>query len=98
MIFSLSCQKGSWIEDFRKLNYRHPYYFWVTAKEGSISRVAGRIAMSYADRIFLLGERLNEELSEKDKNNWIRLVIGVSGSLLKMESCSCRNRCFGYLI
>ena len=83
------------------MNFRHLYYFWVVAKEGSITRAAnrlglaiqtvstqltqleqsigksllmpqgrslvlteaGRLALAYADQIFLLGEQLQEALS-----------------------------------
>ena len=31
------------MEDFRKLNYRHLFYFWMTMKEGSISKAAERL-------------------------------------------------------
>ena len=82
------------------LNFRHLYYFWVVAKEGSVTRAAerldvaiqtisaqlslleqslgksllapqgrrlvlteaGRVALAYADQIFLLGEQLQEVL------------------------------------
>ena len=29
-----------------KFNYRHLYYFWVVAKEGSITRAAARLDMA----------------------------------------------------
>src|SRR3954471_13061043 len=86
------------------LNFRHLYYFWVVAKEGSVTRAAerlgvaiqtismqlsmlerevgkslltrqgrrltlteaGRVALGYADQIFLLGEQMREVLSETD--------------------------------
>lgn len=111
------------MEDFRKLNYRHLFYFWMTMKEGSISKAAerldvavqtismqlsvleksigkvlfvqrgrrlvlteaGRIAISYADKIFMLGEKMKEELQEEGGGPRVRLVIGVSDSLPKPE-------------
>jgi LysR family transcriptional activator of nhaA len=101
-------------------NFRHLYYFWVVAKEGSITRAAerlglaiqtvstqltlleqsfgkalftqqgrrlalteaGRLAMSYADQIFLLGEQMQEALDASDSAR-IRLAVGISDSLPK---------------
>jgi len=101
-------------------NFRHLYYFWVVAKEGSITRAAerlglaiqtvstqltlleqafgkalftqqgrrltlteaGRLAMSYADQIFLLGEQMQEALDASDSSR-IRLAVGISDSLPK---------------
>src|SRR6478609_5210544 len=104
------------------LNYRHLYYFWVVAKEGSLTRAAerldvavqtisaqlalleqalgkslltphgrrltlteaGRVALSYADRIFLLGEQLQEALADSDIGRTMRLTVGLSDSLPKL--------------
>jgi len=104
------------------LNYRHLYYFWVVAKEGSVTRAAerlgiavqtisaqlalleqaigksllapqgrrlaltevGRIALGYADQIFLLGEQMQEVLTESDIGQTMRLTIGLSDSLPKL--------------
>lgn len=103
------------------LNYRHLYYFWMTAKEGSVTRAAellgvsvqtvsmqvsqferdvgrmlfnqqgrrliltetGRLVREYADQIFLLGEKLREELRTEKPGSSVRLVVGVSDSLSK---------------
>lgn len=104
------------------LNFRHLYYFWVVAKEGSITRAAerlevavqtisaqlglleqalgkallapqgrrlalteaGRVALGYADQIFLLGEQLQEVLMETDIGQTMRLTVGLSDSLPKL--------------
>ncbi|WP_020655464.1 transcriptional activator NhaR [Massilia niastensis] len=104
-------------------NFRHLYYFWVVAKEGSITRAAerlhlavqtvstqltlleqafgkalftqqgrrlilteaGRMALSYADQIFLLGEQMQEALNESDSGR-IRLTVGISDSLPKLTA------------
>jgi len=104
------------------LNYRHLYYFWVVAKEGSVTRAAerldvavqtisaqlalleqsigkallapqgrrlalteaGRVALSYADRIFLLGEQMQEVLADSDIGRTMRLTVGLSDSLPKL--------------
>jgi len=104
------------------LNYRHLYYFWVVAKEGSVTRAAerldvavqtisaqlaqleqtlgksllapqgrrlvlteaGRVALGYADQIFLLGEQMQEVLAETDVGKIMRLVVGISDSLPKL--------------
>jgi len=106
------------------LNFRHLYYFWVVAKEGSITRAAerlgvavqtisaqlglleqavgksllapqgrrltlteaGRIALSYADQIFLLGEQMMDALSSSDVERTMRLTVGISDSLPKLIS------------
>lgn len=103
-------------------NYRHLYYFWIVAKEGSITRAAerldvavqtisaqlalleksvgkallapqgrrlvlteaGRVALSYADQIFLLGEQMQEVLSDTDIGRTMRLTVGLSDSLPKL--------------
>lgn len=105
------------------INFRHLYYFWVVAKEGSITRAAerlglaiqtvstqlilldqsigkamfnqegrrlilteaGRVALGYADQIFLLGEQLQETLDEADSGK-IRLTVGISDSLPKLTA------------
>ena len=105
------------------MNFRHLYYFWVVAKEGSITRAAtrlglaiqtvstqlaqleqsigksllmpqgrslvlteaGRLALAYADQIFLLGEQLQEVLSEADSGR-TRLTVGISDSLPKLTA------------
>src|SRR4051812_39206388 len=104
------------------LNFRHLYYFWVVAKEGSVTRAAerldvavqtisaqlalleqavgkallapqgrrlvlteaGRVALAYADQIFLLGEQLQEVLSDSDVGQTMRLTVGISDSLPKL--------------
>ena len=104
------------------LNYRHLYYFWMVAKEGSVTRAAerldvavqtisaqlslleqslgkallapqgrrlvlteaGRLALGYADQIFLLGEQLREALSDADIGHTMRLSVGLSDSLPKV--------------
>ncbi|WP_334189157.1 transcriptional activator NhaR [Noviherbaspirillum sp.] len=104
------------------LNYRHLYYFWMVAKEGSITRAAerldvaiqtisaqlalleqsvgkallapqgrrlvlteaGRVALAYADQIFLLGEQMQEVLSDSDIGRTMRLTVGLSDSLPKV--------------
>lgn len=104
------------------LNFRHLYYFWVVAKEGSITRAAerldvavqtisaqlalleqsvgkallapqgrrltlteaGRVALAYADQIFLLGEQLQEALAQTDIGQTMRLTVGISDSLPKL--------------
>ncbi|HYD62747.1 MAG TPA: transcriptional activator NhaR [Noviherbaspirillum sp.] len=106
------------------LNYRHLYYFWVVAKEGSVTRAAerldvavqtisaqlalleqsvgkallapqgrrlvlteaGRIALAYADQIFLLGEQLQDVLTESDIGQTMRLTVGLSDSLPKLTA------------
>lgn len=104
------------------LNFRHLHYFWVVAKEGSITRAAerldvavqtisaqlglleqsigksllapqgrrlvlteaGRVALAYADQIFLLGEQMQEVLAETDIGRTMRLTVGLSDSMPKM--------------
>lgn len=104
------------------LNYRHLYFFWVVAKEGSITQAAerlglaiqtistqlglleqsigkalfapqgrrlvlteaGRVALRYADQIFLLGEQMQEALAESDIGRTMRLTVGLSDSLPKL--------------
>jgi LysR family transcriptional activator of nhaA len=105
------------------MNFRHLHYFWVVAKEGSITRAAerlglavqtvstqlalleqsvgkalltqqgrrlvlteaGRLALSYADQIFLLGEQMQEALGEADSAR-TRLTVGISDSLPKLTA------------
>jgi LysR family transcriptional activator of nhaA len=105
------------------MNFRHLYYFWVVAKEGSVTRAAerlslavqtvgtqltlleqavgktlfiqqgrrlvlteaGRLALSYADQIFLLGEQMQEALGEADSAR-TRLTVGISDSLPKLTA------------
>lgn len=104
------------------LNYRHLYFFWVVAKEGSITQAAerlglaiqtistqlglleqslgkslfapqgrrlvlteaGRIALRFADQIFLLGEQMQEALADSDVGRTMRLTVGLSDSLPKL--------------
>ena len=104
------------------LNFRHLHYFWVVAKEGSVTRAAerlnlavqtvsaqlasleqsvgkslfstqgrrlvlteaGRVALRYADQIFLLGEQLQDALSETGIDRTMRLTVGLSDSLPKL--------------
>ncbi|MDO8298160.1 transcriptional activator NhaR [Lacisediminimonas sp.] len=106
------------------LNYRHLYYFWVVAKEGSVTRAAerldvavqtisaqlamleqslgralfapqgrklvlteaGRVALGFADQIFLLGGQLVEALADSEIDRTIRLTVGISDSLPKLIS------------
>ncbi|MEO7495910.1 MAG: LysR family transcriptional regulator [Massilia sp.] len=104
-------------------NFRHLHYFWVVAKEGSVTRAAerlgvaiqtistqltlleqslgkalftqqgrrlvlteaGRMALVYADQIFLLGEQMQEALGESDSAR-SRLTVGISDSLPKLTA------------
>lgn len=106
------------------LNFRHLYYFWVVAKEGSITRAAerldvaiqtisaqlglleqsigksllapqgrrlvlteaGRVALGYADQIFLLGEQMQEALMSSEIERAMRLTVGISDSVPKLIS------------
>jgi LysR family transcriptional activator of nhaA len=105
------------------MNFRHLYYFWVVAKEGSVTRGAerlglaiqtvstqislleqaigkslfvqqgrglvlndaGRLALAYADQIFLLGEQMQEALGEADSGKTL-LTVGISDSLPKLTA------------
>lgn len=105
-----------------QLNHRHLHYFWVVAKEGSISRAAerlglaiqtissqlkeleqslgtalfapegrrlaltdaGRLALGYADQIFLLGEQLQEALAARSATPALALRVGISDALPKL--------------
>ncbi len=44
---------------------------------------AGRLALGYADQIFLLGEQMQEALTETDAGK-MRLVVGITDSLPKL--------------
>ena len=106
------------------LNFRHLYYFWVVAKEGSVTRAAerldvavqtvsaqlalleqavgkallapqgrrlgltdaGRIALAYADQIFLLSDQMQEALTRSERDPTMRLTVGISDSLPKLIS------------
>ncbi|SFB23431.1 LysR family transcriptional regulator, transcriptional activator of nhaA [Collimonas sp. OK607] len=106
------------------LNFRHLHYFWVVAKEGSVTRAAerlglavqtvstqislleqaigksllapqgrrlvlteaGRLALGYADQIFLLGEQMQEALAAAEDEPTMRLAVGISDSLPKLIS------------
>jgi LysR family transcriptional activator of nhaA len=46
---------------------------------------AGRLALNYADQIFLLGEQLQEALNEADSGR-VRLNVGISDSLPKLSA------------
>ena len=46
---------------------------------------AGRLAMNYADQIFLLGEQLQEALGETDSGK-TRLTVGIADSLPKLTA------------
>src|SRR4051812_13624073 len=39
---------------------------------------AGRLALAYADQIFLLGEQMQEALVEADSGHIMRLTVGLS--------------------
>lgn len=45
---------------------------------------AGRMALGYADQIFLLGEQMQEALAENDIGRTIRLTVGISDALPKL--------------
>jgi LysR family transcriptional activator of nhaA len=104
------------------LNYHHLRYFWVVAREGSVTRAArrlgvavqtisaqiaqleqtlgkallapqgrrlvpteaGRLALTYADQIFQLGEHMDAALRESDAGNTLRLAVGISDALPKL--------------
>ena len=106
------------------LNFRHLHYFWVVAKEGSVTRAAerlglavqtvsaqislleqsigkallapqgrrlvlteaGRLALGYADQIFLLGEQMQDALAAAEDERTMRLAVGISDSLPKLIS------------
>lgn len=104
------------------INYKHLHYFWVVAKEGSITRAAerlgvavqtisgqlsllekqlgrtlfnsqgrglvlsdaGRIALGYADQIFMLGETLEDALQNSTGESTLRLRAGISDGIPKL--------------
>ncbi|MFZ6645482.1 transcriptional activator NhaR [Undibacterium sp. TJN25] len=45
---------------------------------------AGRVALSYADQIFLLEEQMQDALAETDLGSSMRLTVGISDSLPKL--------------
>jgi LysR family transcriptional activator of nhaA len=45
---------------------------------------AGRVALAYADQIFLLGEQLQEALGEAGASDRMRLTVGITDSLPKL--------------
>lgn len=103
------------------MNFRHLYFFWMVAKEGSVTRAAerlglavqtismqissleqsigkqllapqgrrlvptdaGRLAISYCEQIFELGDQLQEALDEAETGK-MRLTVGISDSLPKL--------------
>ncbi len=106
------------------MNYRHLHYFWVVAKEGSLTRAAarlgvavqtisgqlallerdlgkalfapqgrgltlteaGRLALSYADQIFQLGEQMQEAVQSPEADPALRLTVGISDALPKLAA------------
>lgn len=44
----------------------------------------GRLALGYADQIFLLGEQLADTLKERDAGSSVRLTVGISDALPKL--------------
>ncbi len=63
----------------RGLNYHHLYYFWVTARLGSLRAAAQRLHLApqtMSDQIRLLEERLHHQLFERQGR---RLVLTVEG-------------------
>ena len=44
----------------------------------------GRLALGYADQIFMLGEQLQEALAEEEAGQSVRLTVGISDSLPKL--------------
>lgn len=103
-------------------NYRHLYYFWVVAKEGSMSKAAERLdiaiqtvsaqvhelekslgymlfkpagrgitltesgfaALTIADQIFSIGEKLPEAVRDAAKSPKTKITVGVSDGLPKL--------------
>lgn len=103
-------------------NYRHLYYFWVVAKEGSMSKAAERLdmaiqtisaqvhelekslgymlfkpagrgialtesgfaALTIADQIFSIGEKLPEAVRDAAKAPKTKITVGVSDGLPKL--------------
>lgn len=108
------------------LNFKHLHYFWVVAREGSVTRAAerlgvaiqtisgqlalleqslgkslfapagrklaltdaGRLALEYADQIFLLGRQLQDDLANCDPVPALHLTVGISDSLAKLIAYS----------
>ncbi|WP_293765454.1 LysR family transcriptional regulator [uncultured Aquitalea sp.] len=48
---------------------------------------AGRLALTYADRIFQLGEELEDSLREEEPGQTLRLTVGISDVLPKDIAC-----------
>ena len=107
--------------DNSRLNYKHLYYFWVVAKEGSMTKASqvldlavqtisvqlgtleeslgvslftlvgrrlelteeGKVALNYADEIFLLGKQLRDVLRSQPKRS-LRLTVGIADVLPKL--------------
>lgn len=110
-------------------NYRHLYYFWVVAKEGSMSKAAERLnmaiqtisaqvhelekslghllfkpagrgitltesgyaALTIADQIFSLGEKLPEIVRDAAKTPIRKITVGVSDGLSKLVTTQLLN-------
>lgn len=104
------------------INFKHLHYFWVVAREGSMTRAAerldvavqtisgqlalleqnvgkalfaqtgrklvlteaGRLALDYADQIFLLGQQLQDKLTHFDPDPALHLTVGLSDSMAKL--------------
>jgi LysR family transcriptional activator of nhaA len=104
------------------LNYHHLLYFWVAAKERSVTKAAkrlrlaqptvseqirtleealgaqlfvrsgreleltdmGRVAMSYADEIFALGQQMLDAMSGAGRAGKLKLTVGITDSLPKL--------------
>lgn len=47
---------------------------------------SGRLALSFADRIFSLGEKMCEELAAKASENTLRLTVGILDALPKLTA------------
>ncbi len=110
-------------------NYRHLYYFWVVAKEGSMSKAAERLnmaiqtisaqvhelekslghllfkpagrgitltesgyaALTVADQIFSIGEKLPEIVRDAAKAPMSKITVGVSDGLSKLVTSQLLN-------
>lgn len=106
------------------LNYHHLYYFWVVAKEGSVTKAAarlgvavqtisgqlaqlerdlgkvllapqgrglalteaGRLVLGYADRIFQVGDDLQQALQQFGEVPTLRLNVGIADALPKLAT------------
>ncbi|WEF30977.1 LysR family transcriptional regulator [Pseudoduganella chitinolytica] len=55
---------------------------------------AGRVALTYAEQIFELGDRMQEALNEAD-NGRVRLTVGISDSLPKLIAYRLLQAAFG---